>query len=404
MTVSPEQILIFVALAVPIVTWLAYQTRSFRILRGFRSISSEVRGIAREMKSSEVRRDSNDIVVDGTFKGISIQVLLSHSDVKPGLIIRAPFPVPLSLSCCAKDYKQHLGSTILRTGDVWIDSRFRVMTDQPLSARILIAGPGLRALRNLCCSSRTFVVISNGLAEIRELTIPNDNLAVHVSQHLEDLAQIIKLANAMPGAGAAHPEPRMRRKLQRAAPYCLAGLLLSFALLVSARKAEQPADSPSVTSEALAGVPSEDASKIHDSQGWRLMDSDDFDQHGEAWLRQQGQTAEGRIVAPFGSNGTEGSAYLLKSRQEQSCRLVILVGGDVRYDATMPAIALAARIPRSALSRVEWRGHELVNPPDGDGLLVVRNFGDPGSGMIFFVSGVQTIVRIPADYRTISLY
>lgn len=388
----------------PIITMVARRVRRVHALRGYHEFASEVKQITDALRHGEIDRDGGDLLIRGRLHGSPTFVRLSHSETQPGLNIRVPFPLPLSIYCVPKEMDDSTGGSVLRTGDTRFDSRFRIRADEPQMARLLLGNHvSIAAIQGLCCSSRTFVVIHNYHTEIRELLIPEQDLASHVLRHLKEGADLIAVARQLPGAkerddGIAWP------RWSRLAPYAVAAILLMAALLILPRNNQSPG---TVTAQRSAPeIPHGDASKIPDLQNWQVMQADDFDSNGQGWLHQQGQTPEGRITGPFSGDAASDSAYLLKASapaSPQARRLVMFVDGEVRYDATLPTIALAARIPKAALSQIEWRGKHPIGEPAGDGVLVVRKYDDPGSGMVLFLSGIQIIVGFPQDFRDISL-
>ena len=117
--------------------------------------------------------------------------------------------------------------------------------------------------------------------------------------------------------------------------------------------------------------------------------------------------ATGHIAALFSRNGSErDSAYLLVPSDPQRTgthRLVILVNGESRFDTFLPQVAFALRVPRESIASIEWLGGAKAMQADGDGVLVVRRYGDPSSASVFFPSGLRVFSMNPKDYRAISL-
>jgi hypothetical protein len=145
-------------------------------------------------------------------------------------------------------------------------------------------------------------------------------------------------------------------------------------------------------------VATDDVSLIPGSDTARLAVASDFDSDAVSWLRGSGQLVSGRIPGNY-SGASESAAYILIGKQNQR-RAVILATGESRYDAEYPAIALAARIPKELIQKIQWAD---ASPPDasGDGLLIVRNAGDPASAIVIFLWGAGIASGHPADYRQI---
>jgi hypothetical protein len=146
-----------------------------------------------------------------------------------------------------------------------------------------------------------------------------------------------------------------------------------------------------------------DISKIDGIQNWQLMQTGDFDSHAGDWLQQQGITPKTHFAATDSGNDLNQSIYLLKQPSTNMRRVLILLGGKVRYDTTVQNLAAAAQVPRTALRRITWSGRDPSKPPTGDGILVIRSYQDPASGIVLFPSGNQIELGTPRDFHTIDL-
>jgi hypothetical protein len=152
---------------------------------------------------------------------------------------------------------------------------------------------------------------------------------------------------------------------------------------------------------AAAGILPVDAVRMIGVDGWRAATADDFDADAAAWLRNSGAAVSGRIVGDFsGRGGDQDVAYVLV-RADGMRRIVLLADGQDRYDIRYPAIAIAARVPKSGLSSVRWVGPAPGNAV-GDGLLIVRSADDPHSGLVLFLANDRLVTAVPDNYQDLS--
>ena len=96
------------------------------------------------------------------------------------------------------------------------------------------------------------------------------------------------------------------------------------------------------------------------------------------------------------------SAYLLIDTSGRK-RVTMLSRGAVAYDAIFPKVEFLARIPKSAMGKIQWMSSGPPLPPDGDGLLVVQNANDPTASVVLLRHGAQTLSARPADFNKIDL-
>jgi hypothetical protein len=80
--------------------------------------------------------------------------------------------------------------------------------------------------------------------------------------------------------------------------------------------------------------------------------------------------------------------------------VIIFAGGELRYNAEYPVIAIAARFPKELIEKTSWSDS---SPPEssGDGLLIVRAADSPASAVVLFVRPDQVVTASPTDYRQI---
>ena len=131
-------------------------------------------------------------------------VRFSYADNTPGLNIRMKAPSTFALSIVPKTAQVSEGGRVaVRTADEMFDARFVTRTDQPTQAKMFLSGKQtLAQLQKLCCSSKTFLTMSNGNMELSELVIPSPYTDRHISDHLDSLLRVAAALGQMPGADA----------------------------------------------------------------------------------------------------------------------------------------------------------------------------------------------------------
>ncbi|MFZ0819521.1 MAG: hypothetical protein WAM91_05590 [Candidatus Acidiferrales bacterium] len=146
------------------------------------------------------------------------------------------------------------------------------------------------------------------------------------------------------------------------------------------------------------GVLPEDARLIPGINRSRIATADDFDSDAVTWLRGLGRQISGKIPGVF-FGSFESNAYVLVGKANER-RVVILAGGELRYNAEYPVVAIAARVPKELIQKISWAD---PSPPesDGDGLLIVRAADAPASSVVLFLRGTQVVSANPSDYRQV---
>ena len=144
----------------------------------------------------------------------------------------------------------------------------------------------------------------------------------------------------------------------------------------------------------------EDAGLISDSDNFRLATTADFDPEAISWLHSSGPEASGEIPGAY-SGAEKSDAYVLIGKNGMQ-RVLIMANGQVRCDAQYRTIALAVRVPRISIEKIDWS-----RPPgesDGDGLLIVATADHLGSSVVLFLDGQQVVSGTPIDYHQVLLH
>ena len=399
---SREHISIILAFMIPVIGVLGEVLRRSFKLRGYRALAGDVRFLAQSIKG-EIDRDAQDLLVRGNVDSWPVMVRLSRSEMQPGLNIRLPVPAKLSLFCVPKSHEREGGRVLLHVPEPKLEGQWRISTDDPLEAELLVTNPAvLKQIETLCSSPNTLLVLQEQALELRDALIPQRDLGPHILSCARALARIADVAATMPGA-SARPAPYAPRNWFRAAYVGLSIVLLSSVIVMG--RMGQPVNPPLAASVPL-DIPSTEAAQIRDLGHWRLAQSADFDPDGVLWLRQQGQEASGRITAFCKDGAAQESMLIFKDAGAAGSgprRLILLVDGQIRFDAEMPTIAVAARIPKDKLADMEWRGRGPVGPAECDGILIVQRYNAPGSAVVLIPCGVQLHMGNPQDFRSLPL-
>jgi len=151
-------------------------------------------------------------------------------------------------------------------------------------------------------------------------------------------------------------------------------------------------DAPGVSSEITRIMPR--------ASGVRLAAKEDFDPEAVSWLENSGQEVSSQIRGDFTGSG-ESRGYLWVGNNK-SWNVVLLANNQTRCDVSLPTVAIAARVSKESLNRIQWDG-PAPPEPSGDGLLIVRSAKDPASSVLLSLRGTEVVGSHPADYRQVPL-
>jgi hypothetical protein len=374
--------------------------RKSATFHGYSELTSDARLISRYI-GGETFRDGEDLVIAGNLNRLPITVRFSYQESTPGLNIRAEVPSTFTLNVTPQGSGSMEGRVTIRTGDQQIDSRFTTRTDHPTQARMFLGLRNVHAdLQRLCCSTKTFFSLSPGVLELSELVIPSPYAGHHVIEHLKQIGQLAVALGHMPGAEAVKIQSIRRERNVLARVAMVVGIVFAIATVVTAMRARSAHPEALAVEPKPVGITPADASLIPGVNFWRLASSSDFDPAGVTWLGNHSVQANGRMEGNFSGTG-EGRDVAYVLRREDGFRVVMLTNGQNRYDVTYPAVAIAARIPKGSLGNVEWSGTP-PEAPDGDGLLLVLEAGNPASAVVVFIKGDRITSAAPLNYQNIS--
>lgn len=400
---SPSAVVFNIAIILAIVGILVYWMRLFAVFRGYKDIQADVLQVAELLKTQPVR-ERRDVVVAGYLGWLPTIVRFSKALDTPGLYVQMRVPAAFNFTVLPKaaDLPGE-GRVVMRTGSALVDRRFTARSDDPVDVRMLLGtAEAIQALEQLCCSTQTGLSLKEQTLELSEMAIPSFTCN-HVIDHLHAMNVLATRIREMPGASTIRLKRLPKTGSSWTIRLALAGGLVCLLALLFAQPYKHSSAAVKVNFAAsLSGVPPEDAKRLQQLQGWRVVRADDFLPAGAAFLRNHGLPLEGRVAADFTGRGGDGdSAYLLMNDQGQS-RVSMIAGGFVAYDSVFPRIDALARIPKASMGQIKWKSAPHFEP-DGDALLVIQNANDPTASLVLLRHGTETYSARPLDFSQIDL-
>jgi len=381
---------------------IAVSTRRSRF-SGYGEIVKDVERLSRTLLQSETFRDGTDLVVRGNHGRWPVLVRFSSAEESSALSITLHAPANFQMLVAPVSAPKPETGARIRTADGLFDFKFSTTSEQPVVARMFVAGAGtLQLIKKLCWASFTSLRIGPGELELLVRPCNIANVFDYVQQHLATMEKLAESLRAMPGADAIRILP-FRKPGNRMLKAAVA-LALSIALLEASHlSAAGPGQEQVFASQTLAheGVLPSDAANILYLKGWRLAQEADFDANEVGWLRAQGAATGATLPSDFsGKNNGHDTAYILVN-DEGMKRVVVLSEGRLIYDRRYRQILAAARVPASDLNAIEWRA-PLPAKPDGDGLLIVTKPEDPTANLILTFKEGSLMLGAPVNYQKVA--
>ena len=372
------------------------------LFSGYRELRSDAREIARTF-NADVYRDGNDLVIAGNMNRLPTNVRFSQEENTPGLFIRMEMPALFRLTIVPQGSSQTgEGRALVRLGDRQFDNKFTIRTDQPSLFRMLLSPKVIADLQKLCCSNKTYLNIERGVMELTELVIPSGAISRHVNDHLQQMAGIAKEMAEMPGAHEIKIKPiEVERNLVARTAIGI-GVVAAIATVVVAYNQRRAPVVTALAAETVSGIDPIDARLLPGVQNWRLANpTDDFDPTGLTWAQNNNLKLAGRMTADFSGTGDgRDEVYVLRRPSNGAFRVAIFSRGEKRYDTTYDKLAVVAPFPKSLVDSIQW-GSAPPDRPDGDGLLIAYDPGNPANVVVIFLKGDRIISSQPAHYQNI---
>ena len=403
-----REIAVVIALVIPLVGYFIEFVRTRSRLHDFRDISKDLKSLVVSL-NGEFDRDGDDLLLRGSYGQWPVLVRFSRSEYEAGVSIQIPVPSNLTLFCYPVSHEGEEGQVPLRTSDERFMSHFRLSTNNsPLEVSMILSSPAVLAELSKITDSQTFILLENRTLELAEAVIVPEHLAARLINCVRGMARIASEATEVHGGSGSVPKARRPDRNWFRIGYVSASalILITLALLPLLNRPTRASAHP-VSASPVAAIPPALAAQVPQLEGWHVADAKDFDSDAGAWLQQQGQRISGQISASINSDQSQDAAYIFKRPQgslgTNAWRFVLFINNQKRYDADMPQIDAAGRISKGSLSSVEWRGRGLGSAPNGDGIILIQRYNDPGSAIVFFMSGPKLLTAVPKDFRNLSL-
>jgi hypothetical protein len=401
---SPLAVAALVVAAVSLIGIIVNTVKRSRTFAGYEEIAADSARIAASLAGSESFRDGHDLLVSGNRDGIPLVVRFSNSEASPGLNIRCGAPVDFLLTFSAED-DPHRDGHLLRSGNPQVDSRCTTRTDDPIQAKLFLSSAETqKQIGNLCGSGTSFLTLSPGKIELSEALIPVAT-ADHVLRCLNSLVALSKQAAKMPGSYRTRVEPIRHERsswLLRAA--LVIGVIVAVGTVVSnqARLSKAEGADPGVRPDGLSR---EEVNVIPDAKQWRVADPAEFSSDFTAWMQRSGASPASKIeLAPDEKGLPSSVAYLFVTEKTPDVKRVVWVVDRQVLCDVVDKIEGIAKVPKQSMSRIAWSESSTpVETAEGDGLLVVRDYGDATTATVFFVNNGKLYSGIPADFHNVDL-
>jgi hypothetical protein len=389
-------VVICLSVLIPYLNWL-------RLLAGYYELRRDVRALQRFLRG-ETFRDADDLAVTGSTHGLRTTIRFSRRENMPGVNIRMQVPSTFDLIIGSKEFPLQEEFQWARSDNPALDARWRVQAKEPAQVRMFLASDTVTfELQKLACSSSTLISLEPGAMELSEPTTPLGSRGRHFLAHMESMSIVARQLSRMPGAS--------RVKLERVVParptgkvvialLAAAALGLSVFGLADYQRIRRDEGATSTVGGSPQGIPPDEASQIPNLQGWRLSGVADFDADLAGWLRKSNVVPSGRLEGDFSGTAGNDHAYLLTNGE--SHRLLVLVGNQVKFDETFPAVAIVAKVPSAAIRDVKIDTGSAATG-NSDGILLVRERNNVRSGILLSFRGGSPITAVPANYTSIAV-
>jgi hypothetical protein len=399
--VLPMQIWLIAILVLVGVIFVA--TERARTFRGFKKIEQYVIETAADFRA-KVSRHGEDLVVSGNRNGIPSILRFCCSENKPALIIQCNAPVNFNLQLARKGTRFAGEGVLLRLENPRLVRFLVCCTTDEAQAKIFLGVPEVQMeLEKLSWSANTLLTLSDGKIELTEPIISLDS-ASYVLKQCDSISILAGQCQKMPNAGQLKVDPVPKPRNTWVLRVALAvGVVLSVTI-IPFRSAHVEGASP-VPTWSIDGVEAGDSKIIPDARNWRLAREEDMDVSFVAWIDPHGAGALSNLpMDADGKHELNDKAYLLAAKKGNGInRVVWIADRRLAYDYVGPLMGIA-KVPRDEMEHMRWS--EAGTPqesPNGDGLLVVREYGTKNGASIFFLHAGVLCSGTPADYRSLSL-
>jgi len=403
---SPVTIAILVWGLLCLITVIAASVKRKRTFAGYGYIASDIQRIRRSIHNSDVFRDGNDLVVSGNHDGMPVVVRFSNADTAPGLRISCGAPIDFELAFSPKTRSSIGDGVSLKLDNFNLTRRFNIRGNAREQAKLLLGLPQAQEqIEKLCCSSNNSLLLSQGNIEFSDLLIPAET-AHHVGSRLRSLAILSRETAKLPGASRIKVVPINKWSRSWVLKFALAvGVLAAIVTIASERAPSGLAVSESSESRKPEGISEPEMKIIPDARQWELADPLTFDLGFTAWMERFGVSPSSKIqINSDGVGQAFGTAYLLVTRKTPDVKRAVWVNAHEVVCDIVDKIEGIATVPKQNISRISWsESGAPAESPDGDGLLVVRDYSNPAGATVFFTRNGKLHSAVPADFHNVEL-
>jgi hypothetical protein len=378
-------------------------TRKALVFAGHKAIARDVKEIAADFHG-QVSRVGDDLVVSANRNSVPAVLQFSHSENITSLKVQCNAPVNFSLLLARKGRRFDDEGALLRLDNARLDNFLVCYTSDPVPARIFLRFPAVQEqLEKLSWSSAMLLRFSAGKIELTEPAIPL-NLAGHVFNQCDAMTVLAEECRQMPNAGQVVIDHIPQNKQAWGLKVSLAvGVLVSLGIFLSINGSVKGATLD--VSQSGVGIEAGDFKIIPDVKNWRLGRDEDLNTSFVTWIDPRGDKSHSRFsLDADGKHESTDNAYILTSNKDSNIKRIVWIAHErLAYDYVGTLVGIV-RIPRDEMEHMRWsEAGTPQDPPDGDGLLVVREYGSPNGASIFFLHAGVLCSGVPADYRSLSL-
>jgi hypothetical protein len=246
--------------------------------------------------------------------------------------------------------------------------------------------------------------LSPGKIELSEALIPAVT-AQHVLGCLNSLVALSREAAKMPGSFRTKVEPiRHDRSSWLLRVTLVIGVMVAVGTVVSNEEhlSKTEGADPGVR---LDGLSREEVSAIPDVRQWKLADPSEFSSDFTEWMQRSGATPASKInQAPDEKGFAPSVAYLFVTKKTPEVKRVVWVVDRQALCDVVDKIGGVAKVPKQNMSHIAWsESGTPVETAEGDGLLVVRDYGNATTATVFFVNKGKLYSGIPTDFHNVDL-
>ena len=230
---------------------------------------------------------------------------------------------------------------------------------------------------------------------------------MHSNDYEALFAEIITKMDARDAATvvAATPKPSKLARVSAIVKIAAASGAILIAASLVFRQPQAARRTTFTVATGADGIDAIDRNAIANIKNWKPAKQSDLRQDFADWLRRYGVEPAGKMeLDAKGAGVSSGAAYLLITDKAPGIKRTIwMVDHRAVYDS-VGKIQGIAKIPKASMSRISWSDNGApIERPEGDGLLVVRDYTSAYGTTVFFVKNGKLCSGIVADISGLQL-